>query len=63
MGEFLWLMRLLNMSILHSAGSIEDIEFCVVLKEQEFGTLKERFLQYCIVSWQEEVGCGTPRCE
>ena len=45
------------MLILHSAGRIVDIEFCVVLKEQEFGTLKE-WKRCCIGSGQEEVGCG-----
>ena len=41
MGDVFVVMRQLNMSILHSAGRIVDIEFCAVLNEWEFGTLKE----------------------
>ena len=52
MGEFLWVMRQLNMWIIHSAGRSADIEFCAVSKEQELGTLKEE-KRYSVGSWQE----------
>ena len=50
------------MLILHSAGRIIDRILCS-FEGAGVRDVEGRVKLYCIGSWQEEVGCGSPRYE